>query len=486
VDSESADKQREPLQRVFPAAIIRFTEAIAAIRGYIESVEKHFARENAALIRDNALALIILEYFSFERASKNPTLPEKQRTTLRAACEKVQKDFAGAVTFDEKDRTVTIHSKDQRIAASIERVDSLRKEQSRKVTMFREGALVAALGFVEVLAAHLIRLSYELHPGKLDDSGSFTYAELCNLGGIEDAKNHLVDKKVSDSMYGGVTKWLADLKRSYDLKAPYCKDLDEVLSELSTRRNLIVHNDGKANDEYAALWNKMNPAVSIKSGERIRTTSEYLIQKVDLLETTFTLIGFDIWVRTAKSSAANEIANQLVMRAYEALKSGRWSIAMAFSKFVVIDPPKELEERVRIYAQLNLWQAMKWSGEFDAIKNEVNALDWRAYNVKVQLAWFALADDAAEFFKLLNRALASGEIEPWEARDWPIFREMRKDSRFATALKDNGIQFTPTEHLKTTELAELLSAASRIQKAQPELEGSTPVIETKAPDASGS
>jgi hypothetical protein len=108
-------------------------------------------------------------------------------------------------------------------------------------------------------------------------------------------------------------------------------------------------------------------------------------------------------------------------------------------------------------ARFNRWQSCKWSGTFESVEAEVRGLDRSALNLQFQLAWLALTAEATEFFQLLDGALAVGQIEPWMAREWPIFREMRQDARFAAALnKNDGVNYDATTIIENEQLIRLL------------------------------
>ena len=47
----------------------------------------------------------------------------------------------------------------------------------------------------------------------------------------------------------------------------------------------------------------------------------------------------------------------------------------------------------------------------------------------------ALVEDADAFFEKLPRAIAAGEVSLRQLEDWPIFLEMRADSRMASQIR---------------------------------------------------
>ena len=55
--------------------------------------------------------------------------------------------------------------------------------------------------------------------------------------------------------------------------------------------------------------------------------------------------------------------------------------------------------------------------------------------MRYQLGLLSLLENSEKFFSIFPRALKSGDISIDEAREFPIFQEMRKDKRMAPFLK---------------------------------------------------
>jgi hypothetical protein len=91
---------------------------------------------------------------------------------------------------------------------------------------------------------------------------------------------------------------------------------------------------------------------------------------------------------------------------------------------------KKLPEKYLLIAEMNYWQSLKWQGRFDEIKDHVEGADLSAKDEMFQLARFALLDKITEFYDLLPKVLESGKLTQADLKTWPIFREMRNDSKY--------------------------------------------------------
>lgn len=444
---------------VFPAALEAFAQSIASMRSYVQAIETHLAHERSRLIAENGSAHIPLVLVEVNIALEHGRVPESERAKLESALERIERLLAPTVTIDRKSQEVRVQTSDPRIRSAIEHAMKRMSEHDEKIKTFREGVVVMSVGIVEVLMSKLLRLHYESNEDRLVESGyTFTYDQLRRFTDLRDAREFLISKRVTDSMYGGMVSWIDDCKKFFGIGAGYMDRSREKLQELALRRNLIVHSDARASQAYVdALRSTGGPNV----GDKIATSRKYLESAISMLESGFVLLACEVWSRTSQNSADQQIADFLVQQSYEALLDERWPTAISFAQFA--ESGKSISETTRLMARVNRWQGFKWSGRFSEVQSELAATDFSALNMGFQLAGAALRGDDTTFFDLFERALSAGELTPWAATEWPIFKEMRRDPKFDQLLKESGARYEPAVPVDDKELMTLFLADARAQ-----------------------
>lgn len=226
-------------------------------------------------------------------------------------------------------------------------------------------------------------------------------------------------------MRGPLVKWFEFVKQSMGLGMGYVEDRQHILEEVFLRRNVIVHNAGIANTVYLSKIHS-DLAKNVDMGDDMAPSKSYVADRVDIWNEICVLVGAEYWKKKLPDDGKR--TDLLIDLAYNHLQDERWNLSAALSEFVVRD--SKANENQKTIAQLNLWQARKWSGEWNMVKSQVEGADYSAKSLRFQVAILALMDENDRFFELLPKAIAAEEIEITHLKEYPIFRELRKDSRF--------------------------------------------------------
>lgn len=456
--------KRQSVAAVFPIALRRFTESLDYLRTYIETIDKHITDEADQILRDNTFALSPVIFYEIDRLLADPlsTLSESDRARYRKIIDRVSPSFKDHITVTETE--ITIHDAQSRVGAAMRDAIKQREANARKSVLFLDGAVVMLVGMVEACVHSIVSLKYVLEPTIIDDSNhAFTLTELMRFTEIADARTFLIEKRVTDSMYGGLLTWIDLLKSTYHIVARYTDSFRPQLRELYLRRNVIAHSEGRAGKAYVAGAPSNQSGEPICIGDRLFSPKAYLHDALNAVESCFVLLGSEVWDRVTDGAEKDDIAAFLGEVTYTALRDERWTTAISTSQFVASD--KKVGDTLRLMAQFNRWQAEKWSGNYSRIEPEVLKQDYNALNLQFQLAWLALTGNADEFFPLFESALKIGKLTSNQARDWPIFREMRKDNRFKIALAENGIE-SEVRRVDNEDMSRLLFASERTRTAR--------------------
>lgn len=412
----------------FADSIHRLADSLDGIRRYTEAFRTHLEEESQSFISRYGMAAIPFFLLDFYRDVKDLPKNDQRCTEFDQMRNRAQSLMGPAMAIDYAKGAIRVVIDEPKLIETVKHVKKRKQEISAELRLLHEGALILAIAYVEVLASSLLSCDFHLYPNKLADQGSFTLKHLEQFSSVAEARQQLIDNSIDSTLRDQVNKWIETIKAAYNLRTAYLDNSTSTLREIFARRNVIVHNGGVANRRYIS---QLEGSPETLIGRRLNVGPDYLATALDRLEVSFVLLGAQCWdkaIRDDKEAIA-ELLNQI---AYRALLASRWEVARTLSKFAASD--ESVSESTRIIARFNYWQACKWLDEFEDIRAEIELLDGNAYRDRFKLGWFALLDRQNEFFETLSAALASGEIAPWEANEWPIFRELRKLPRFQEVL----------------------------------------------------
>ncbi len=333
---------------------------------------------------------------------------------------------------------------DWNVAAAAEIVPAKRKIDAVKeqLRLLHESSLMALTSRSEWFIAQLLHLYFRAYPGAAGMSDPFfSLAELTSLQSIDDAKDVLIEHKVETLMRESLEDWLKFFKEKPKLGMGYLSNEIGRMSEVFKRRNLVVHNGGRAGRRYfKEVDESLRPGVQL--GEVVDVSAAYLNAAIDLLEHQLLLLGAELWKHLEPKD--EQRGRFLMTASVRNIDRGCWNTARGLSRFGMND--KDLPESLRLSNQINYWQSFKWAGQYEEIRTEVEKTDFSAKAPLYQLALAAISDDFESCFKLLPGLLERKEIKRVELNSWPLFRNVRQRPEFSDyRLTDE----TPVESMET-------------------------------------
>ncbi len=163
---------------------------------------------------------------------------------------------------------------------------------------------------------------------------------------------------------------------------------------------------------------------------------------INTLERIGLMIALNIWKNEEKKST--ERPDYISEIAFEYLENEQWLIAKHLYKFILSE--QSATSALKLQSQMNYWQSMKWSGEYDEIKGEIIKQDFSDKQELFQLCLFAIKDEYEQFFKLLP-SLIPNALSIDSLKTWPIFKEIRNLSEYDDFIKYNE-EDKPTKKAK--------------------------------------
>ena len=111
-----------------------------------------------------------------------------------------------------------------------------------------EKTIVNGLQIFEEYFGNILKILISMKPEAYFYDKSIKYSSLINKS-IEDLTNELINQEVDKLMYA-VSETIGKANQTHKLKLEKYQDIWSAYIELDLRRNIIVHNEGRANQQY--------------------------------------------------------------------------------------------------------------------------------------------------------------------------------------------------------------------------------------------
>lgn len=430
-EETNSPEQRQP---PFVLTLYRFQETIDAVHQLHEEVCGHAAeldRQRTSLEQLSAVK------------SLDPERQEKFKQWLGRTFEHARKKAEQRPEDDNESAVEELTEDDKRVMSEVFGDNPVAIGQAQALLqrnllvapsremLLRSSLLTMAVSAFEVLLGNLVARHYELHPAALGDEKRFSLKQIASYDSLEDVQDAAIAYRVYQLLQGSLEDWskwldqgshlgikLKNLAISYD-------DLQEIIQ----RRHVIVHNGGVVSAQYLE---KISTAEGLCVGEPLQVTDGYLENALDHLDSLGNLIGVGVWAKD-RPDAEKEAVSVLVNRMEELLFAGRWLALRQVSSFGKKIAPLDVHQQI---FKVNEWLAIKRLEGLDSIIEEIRD-DWdtSALGSHFQLVQLALLDEADAFYEHAPEVYKGGGIQAEQLNSWPIFEEIRADSRFAKLLE---------------------------------------------------
>jgi hypothetical protein len=283
----------------------------------------------------------------------------------------------------------------------------------------------------------LLRWVYRVRPEIVDSSSrTISFAELKQINSIDMARNKIVEDEISVVLREGHGEQFEYLERKLSVTLKKL-DIWPKFIELTQRRNLIAHADGKISDQYLKVCgdNKVELDGNHQIGSDLEIPPEYLSDSCNYLAELGFKLSQVLW-RKLQPSESSEADSHLLDTTYEMVKAGQYELAIKLLTFSLAPPMKFKEARDRYVCIVNLALAYKWTNNEKKSAEIIGAEEWSAVPLDLRLALAVLKDDFEQAVSLMKQIGTSGEVTKMNYQDWPLFKKFRSTKRFVKTYRD--------------------------------------------------
>lgn len=425
-----------------------FRENIESLQAFVTSVEP-VLRKSSLELREISTQTVALLTFMLNKIKKcKTTEPDEEEQKVLNDVEKYLEDEGILDCIEYAGDTVKIKSTDNQ-SVNFEQIGTVLnsiKIDINKVDILYKSALMSLVVYLESMFAELFRISFSKYPDSIVSKKTLSFEEIIKLGSLDEARDYLIEKEIESMMYKSFDDWCKYFKDKHSMKMDYLENDRERLTEIICRRNLFVHNGGVVNNIYIS---KVNPEqrIGIEKGKKLKVDSEYVNEAIEVVYRIGCLIILDIWRKS--SNDISKMSDYILSTGYNFMREEKWQTSAEIYKLIIFE--KRVDFKTKLTAKINYWQSIKWQGEYNQIKKEVDGEDFSAYSSEFQLCLLAIKDDVDNFFKLLP-TVCPNNISFDDFKTWPVFKEIRKDSKYMDFMIENGISLEKNKRCKSYKL----------------------------------
>lgn len=309
----------------------------------------------------------------------------------------------------------------------VDKLIILVKKHPDQSYLFSKNTLVSIVSVLDTLTARLFEFYFSKNPSQLSiENQSLTFSELKEIEDVSQAERYLVNREVELLLIQkGFRERLKILKDVLGIDLPQKTEIISELSKLIKIRNLIVHNEGKADANFVKLYG----IEGVKVGDSIKVSKEYLVESLYLVYFfgSFLLQEAQLKFSTDKIKSDEFIINDVVHRL---VKKCNYTYIGQIYTYVKEKPLDQINQKMAI---VNYCIGLKKKGiEISKIKVILDKEDWSAVPHDFLMSIAALKDDDVNFYKYLELSIKNKIVGKSELEEWEIFSFYRKKTKFKT------------------------------------------------------
>ena len=307
------------------------------------------------------------------------------------------------------------------------------------VKIIKRNFLVSLISQFDTYIADLMRCVFIINPELLNASEKkISYSDLIAFGTLSAAQDFIIEKEVETLLRESHIeqfKWF-EKKLSIALR----KDLDiwSTFIEMTQRRNIFVHNDGKISNQYITVCkeNGVRDLREYKVGDELDIDIKYF-------EKAFRAL-FEIGVKLEQVIRRHLVSEEIERAdisflniSFELIQNKQYELAKELYDFSDKYIKKYNSNDMKLRILLNRAQTYKWLNEEEQCEKIIRSVDWTAFSDLFKMCSFVLLNDFTKAAKIMKN-IGNNEsiINKNNYKDWPIFKRFINSDEFKATYLD--------------------------------------------------
>lgn len=299
-----------------------------------------------------------------------------------------------------------------------------------------QNVVVAFVSIYDAYIADLIRCIYKLQPKLIYSCGrEYSLSEILNFNSIEDVKEHTIEIEVESVLRENHSKQLEWLSKKLNIKLTEDLPILDSFIEITERRNLFVHTNGKVSRQYLSVINKAKKVQkNICIGDTLKASPEYVVHCYTTLFEIGVKLGQVIWRKLDEKNSLEEADSYLIDIIYDLLKNNKYNLAITLSEFATKNYVKDYDKCNEYTKCINKALAYYLKGDKEKCKSIISDKDWSASELKYKLAKVVLEEKYEEACAIMKKIGNNNDMY-LAYSEWPLFNTFRNTKVFKEAYK---------------------------------------------------
>jgi hypothetical protein len=315
--------------------------------------------------------------------------------------------------------------------------------------MARKNTLISLVSEFDNFLSNLIKLGFKTCPNILKSSDkNIKRNQVFEFSTLDELFDNLIDKEVETVLRQSHSDQIDYIENTFKVKDLKSIPHWDSFIEITERRNIFVHCDGKVSQQYLYICRKHQVDIpnDCQLGTILDVDSIYLIKSYLAFVNIAIILAQKMW-RQLKPNEKEHADALISQTCFTLIKTKGYDSALELLEFTEANFfDKFTSGATRLTVVLNKAQVYKWKGESKKMDNILNKLDFSTCNDEFKLAELVLRDKFSEAAGLVRKiSTGSNYINEAAYREWPIFREFKQTSEFLDNFKIVfGKEFNPT------------------------------------------
>jgi hypothetical protein len=298
--------------------------------------------------------------------------------------------------------------------------------------------VLALVGQFDAFVGRLLRDVFLLQPKVFMTSDkTVTLAEILDLGSLELATEHLLDKEIESVIRKSHSEQFVWMENKFNIELR--KDLSSwpIFVEITERRNLYAHTNGVVSDQYLMACRKHGVILpsDCTKGTTLSLTPEYFQDAYECIFEIGIKLSQVLW-RKLRPDQTSDADKCLTKTTFDLLVAGKYNLACVLLDFACEVLKKYSSDESRRVYTINRAQAYKWANNEDKCQSILSGEDWSACGLNFKLAVAVLRNDYNEAASLMRVIGVNGAPHETDYHEWPLFKEFRKTDEFAASYEE--------------------------------------------------
>lgn len=272
---------------------------------------------------------------------------------------------------------------------------------------------------------------------------SITYSDLISMNSnIDEIKRVFIDAEIDEFMRRPLKEWYGTFSQKHKLQFNLGKEFEQF-KEIYYRRNIVVHNQGKANNSYIE---GVSDKYKCNLGTKLSPTKEYIQESLDCTRIIIveTFLGM-----TKLADDKEDIINHLFDIAFEYMQKNKWQVSKYI--FNALNNAKGQSDAQIWCNTVNYFVSCKNLDGLESIRKDVENMDISLMKPRLAIAKPALLDNFDDVSSYLE-SMIENDFSINEIKTWPLLIQYRESNEYMNFIANHRELFE-VESCSTEEIS---------------------------------